>query len=61
MITSSNSSVKRSGTLNHYVGDLLRGGRTRGGDKYFQKWGEMPAGYELTEDDFENSSASKVF
>jgi hypothetical protein len=23
MITSSNSSVKRSGTLNHYVGDLL--------------------------------------
>jgi hypothetical protein len=29
--------------------------------KYFQKHGEMPAGYELIEDDFENSSASKVF
>jgi hypothetical protein len=28
--------------------------------RYFQKWGEMPAGYELIEDDFQNSSTSKV-
>jgi hypothetical protein len=29
--------------------------------KYFQKYGEMPPGFELVEDDFENSSASRVF
>jgi hypothetical protein len=29
--------------------------------RYIEKWGVAPAGYELIEDDFENSSASKVF
>jgi hypothetical protein len=28
--------------------------------KYFQKYGEMPAGYELIEDDFENSSSASL-
>jgi hypothetical protein len=28
--------------------------------RYFQKWGEMPAGYELIEDDFENSSTARA-
>jgi len=29
--------------------------------KYFQKFGEMPAGYELIEDDFENSSTTATY
>jgi len=28
--------------------------------KYFEKWGEMPAGYELIEDDFENSPTARA-